>query len=75
MRYYCYNHYDESHPDKGYVRTLSEDEIIAEYYDEWYDMMLKKLNGSKGYLDANYSRLDCIDEWCIVHWAWESTNE
>jgi hypothetical protein len=26
-------------------------------------------------VDAGYCKDDCIDDWVIVNWAWESTDE
>ena len=53
--------------------TLSEQEILDSYYPFWYDRLCK--NYSKEYVDANFSKEDCIEEWVIIHWAWESTVE
>lgn len=57
--------------DIDVIETLSEEEILSEYWDYWYDRMCKKFG--KEHVDANYCRQDCIDDWIIVHWAWEST--
>jgi hypothetical protein len=27
----------------------------------------------KEIVDANYSFEDCLDDWIVVHWAWEVT--
>lgn len=71
MKYYSYNEYDPDSPladDKGgYVVTLSEKEILEQYWDYWCDRMRQV-----GKDPNHYSQLDCIDDWCIVHWAWES---
>lgn len=71
MKYYSYNEYDPNSPladDKGgYVVTLSEKEILEQYWDYWCDRMRQV-----GKDPNQYSQLDCIDDWCIVHWAWES---
>lgn len=67
MRYFCYNDYDEY---GGSVITLSEEEILLEYFPYWYDRMCKKYG--KEHVDENYSKEDCLDDWKIVHWAWES---
>lgn len=53
--------------------TLSEDEIIAQYWDYWYGRMCAKFG--KEHVDANYTRRECIEDWCIVHWAWSSNDE
>lgn len=64
MKYYSYNDY---YP---IVITKSEKEIIDEHYDFWYDRMCKKFG--KDYVDATYTKQDCIDDWIVIHWAWES---
>ena len=56
--------------DEPITETLSEDEIIAQYWNYWYGKMCEKYG--KEHVDKNYTRQDCIDDWCIVHWAWES---
>lgn len=73
MRYFSY---DEYHPDSpradetgGYVETLSEDDIRQKYWPLWYGKMCDKFG--KEHVDANYSFEDCLDDWKIVHWAWE----
>lgn len=66
MNYYSYNEYSEEDP---VVITKSEKEIIDEYYDFWYDRMCKKFG--KEHVDANYTKYDCIDDWVVIHWAWE----
>jgi hypothetical protein len=70
MRYYSYNEYDPDHPDEGYVVTLSEDDIRKEYYPYWYKKMCDKYE--QAYVDEHYSFEDCLEDWTIVHWAWES---
>lgn len=74
MKYYSYNEYNPDSPladeSGGYVVTKSEDEIIKEYWPYWYEQMCKKYE--KSYVDETFSALDCIDDWCIVNWAWES---
>ena len=75
MKYYSYNEYDPDSPladeTGGYVVTLSEKEILDQYWDWWYGKMCEKFG--REHVDENYSPVDCIDDWCIVHWAWEVT--
>jgi hypothetical protein len=66
MRYYSYHEYDPDEKDK--IVTLSEEEILKEYYDYWYGAMCNKFG--KEYVEANYSKEDCIMDWIIVNWAW-----
>ena len=64
-----------AYPDRegnDVVETLSEDEILKEYWGYWYGRMCDKYG--KEYVDANYTKQDCIDDWTVVHWAVESTD-
>jgi len=51
-------------------QTLSDDEILEQYWDYWYGKMCEKYGKEK--VDTGWSKQDCIDDWVIVHWAWES---
>ena len=73
MKYFSYNHYDPDHEDGGYVRTVSEQEILDEYWDWWYGKMCEKFG--KDHVDANYSSEDCVEDWVVVNWAWEVEDE
>lgn len=68
MRYWTIAYPDRDGTDV--IETLSEDEILKEYWDYWYGRMCEKFG--KEYVDANYSKQDCIDDWTVVHWAVES---
>ena len=69
MRYYCYNEYTED-PNANPVVTVSEEDVRRDYYPFWYDKMCKKY--SKEHVDKTYSFEDCLDDWIVVNWAWES---
>lgn len=66
MRYYSYN---EPSPRGDLTITKSEREILDSYYDFWYGRMCKKFG--KDYVDANYTKHECIDDWVVTHWAWQ----
>lgn len=66
MKYYSYNL--QADDGSNVVDTLSEDDILKEYYEYWYSRMCKKFG--KEHTDSNYSKLDCIDDWVVVNWAW-----
>lgn len=70
MRYYSFNEYDEN---GGRIETMSEDEIRQTYYPYWYKKMCEKFG--KEEVDAKWSFEDCLDDWIVVNWAWETTNE
>jgi len=66
MRYFCYEEFDET---GGYKVTLSEEQILKEYWDYWYSRMCDKFG--KDYVDDNYDKEDCLKTWAAVHWAKE----
>ena len=73
MRYWCYNEqYDDEQNGSG-IATKSEDEILHEYWPYWYQQMCKKFG--KEHVNKNYSFHDCLDDWIVVNWAWESTDD
>lgn len=53
--------------------TLSDQEILDQYWDYWYGRMCEKFG--KDHVDATYTKQDCIDDWVVVHWAWESDDK
>ena len=70
MRYYSF-----AYPIEGddVVETRSEDDIRKEYYPYWYGKMCQKFG--QEHVDTNYCFEDCLDDWRVVHWAWEVTGE
>jgi hypothetical protein len=68
MKYWtiCY----PNEKDETVYETLSEDDILNQYWNYWYGKMCEKFG--KEHVDANYSKQDCIDDWTILHWAWKS---
>jgi len=52
------------------LTTLSEVEIHKSYWDYWYAAMCRKFGKEK--VDECYSAEDCLQDWIVVHWAWES---
>lgn len=75
MRYFSYNEYDPSSPladaSGGYVATMSEHEIRQQYWPYWYKKMCDKFG--KEHVDNIYSFEECLEDWMVVHWAWEVT--
>ena len=47
------------------VETWTEDQIIESYYKYWSTKMIENS------LNSEISRERCIEDWCVVHWAWE----
>jgi hypothetical protein len=75
MKYWSYNDYTDPDDPAGssVVVTKSEDEIIAEYWPDWY----KRGCAAKGeqWMKDYMTPSDCIDDWVVVNWAWESTGD
>lgn len=71
MRYYCYN--EMTNDGGNEVITLSEDEIKNTYYPYWYDRMCTKFG--KEEVNTKYTFEDCLDDWIVVNWAWESSHD
>lgn len=67
MKHWTINYPDENGNDV--VETLSEDEIIAQYYPYWEGRMIKKFGQEE--FDKTWSKKDCIEDWIVVHWAVE----
>ena len=69
VRYFSYNEYVDD-PSANSVVTVSEEDVRRDYYPYWYDKMCKKFG--KEVVDRDYSFEDCLDDWIVVNWAWES---
>lgn len=69
MKHYSYNEYTPD-PTKQVVVTLSEQEILDRYWNRWKELMIKKFG--KDCFEKNYTKQDCIDDWVVINWAWES---
>lgn len=48
--------------------TLSEEQIIAQYWDYWCANMQKI-----GFKRCELDHAHCIEDWCTIHWAVETT--
>ena len=48
--------------------TVSEDEIINQYWNFWRRKMIEKHGQEK--VDAKYGRAHCIRDWCKINNAW-----
>ena len=72
MKYYSYNTWI-TQPSDSFVVTLSEEEIIKEYWDYWQERMIAKFG--KEHIETNFSEKDCIEDWVVVNWAWETNKK
>lgn len=70
MKHYSYNTWKTDPSIDPYVKTLSEADILKEHWDWWKERMTLKYG--KEQFEANYSENDCIEDWAIIHWAWET---
>ena len=68
MRYWSFACPDEN--GKDVVETLSEDEIIEDYYPYWEKKMIEKYGQEE--FDKTWSKKECIEDFIVIHWAWES---
>ena len=64
MRYFTYVEPDED--DNPLFFTHSEEHIRENYYPYWKEQM------TKAGLESKISFENCLDEWQIVNWAWET---
>ena len=69
MRYYCYNELADDGVS-NIVVCMSVDDVRRDYYPWWYERMCKKFG--KEHVDQHYSFEDCLTDWIVVNWAWES---
>lgn len=51
--------------------TLSEDQIIAEYYHWWQIQMIRKYGQDSSLI----TRENCIEDWITTHYAFEVKGE
>lgn len=55
----------------GHVVTQTEQEILAVYWPYWSREMQKRHPDSPGLMSAE----NCIDDYIVVNWAWETGKE
>lgn len=72
MKYWTYVEPGDDGVSPVYT-TLSEQEILDQYWDYWYGKMCEKFG--KEEVDTNWCKQDCIEDWVIIHWAWQSDDE
>lgn len=58
---------DNSPESEPKYTTLSEAEIIVDYFSYWYGSMCQKFGQEQ--VDDMHTAQDCINDWAIVHWA------
>lgn len=65
MRYYSFNEFDG---EKGWVSTISEEEIRQTYYPYWKEKMIKKFGEEE--VEKNCTFEHCLEDWVDGNWAW-----
>ena len=68
MKYYTY--VQPGKDDQPEEFTFSEQDIIRTYYPYWREQMIKKFGQEQ--FERNWCQSDCIDDWIVINWAWES---
>jgi len=62
MKTFLYNAQDEPNPIE-----MTEEQILSEYW-AWWSMSMANKFGSNSDL---ITKQNCIEDWVVVHWAWE----
>jgi hypothetical protein len=70
VRYFSYNEPVDENYNTNIVVTMSEEDVRKTYYPYWYEKMCKKFG--KEVVDRDYCFEDCLDDWIVVNWEWES---
>ena len=65
--YYSFEDMDEA--GNPVIKTFSDQEILDTFYHYWYNKMVEKFG--KEYVDNTYSKKECIEDWCIVNYAYK----
>ena len=70
MRYFTYIEPRNPPEDMEAIRiTMSEKEIIDQYYPYWSEQMIKKYGIEE--FETKWNVQDCIDDFVVIHWAVE----
>lgn len=70
MKTYCYDEYSEETNYRVIVEK-TEQEILDDFWNYWYAKMITKY----GEDDELITEENCIDDWCVMHGAWEKKND
>ena len=72
MKYYCYNSYtlNEDGSHNPCVKIYIEAEILKEWREYWKEKVIYRC-GEEYF--KTLSEKDCIEDWIMVNWAWETT--
>lgn len=67
MRWYTYN--EPSDNGDNEVHTVNEEWIMVNYFPWWSGEMRRRGKGPQ------ISKENCIEDWIVTHWAWESDRQ
>jgi hypothetical protein len=68
-RVYYYNEPDGEF--SNVVIRMTYQDVLNEYWDFWLDKMIQKYGeGHKLITEEN-----CVQDWCVTHWAWMEESE
>ena len=67
MKTYCYVRSIDPYDGSYSVVTITEDEIIANWWDWWVQKMTKKYGPDSELI----TRENCIEDYVTTHWAFE----
>lgn len=70
MKYWTIVTPDDDEASSPIYETLSEDEIVKGYWTYWSTRMIAKYGEEE--FNKRFSKRECIDDWAIIHGAWES---
>ena len=69
MKVYHYNDWDEN--EQPVVKSVTEQQILSEYWDYWKSKMTQKFGAG----DEKITEENCIEDWIAVNWAWEKKDD
>lgn len=67
MKTYCYLTTGGERGETLETVTITDKEILEDYWDHWYAGMITKY----GEGDELITEENCIDDWCVIHRAIE----
>ena len=70
MKVYQYYEYQPDSDKKEILVEITEDEILESYWNYWNEKMVKKF----GYGHELITKENCIEDFIVIHWAWEKTD-
>lgn len=68
MKIYRCENFNQEDPR---ILTYTIPDIIVEYWEDWYDQMVKKYGEDSELITVE----NCVDSWVVNNWAWEVKDE